>query len=340
MRVDWSRGYTAKYYMTILDKKTMRDMKRVELKSGSIKRTLDNLRQSADLDCDGFDIQGEEYIRVWLDAEQQGSIGHTPLFTGLAMAPNNEYQGYKKSNTLECYSVLKIAEDMLLPRGWYAPVDSNGLLLVKDLLGVIGVPITTPENITVDPLPTAIVSETKENRLSMSDKILSAMDWGLRLNGDGSIDLAPNTYDTKLRIDSIDNDIIENQISITYDWYNAPNVYRCFMDMSYAEAKDENPDSPLSIQNRGREVWYEEDNVVLGTTETLGEYAMRRLEELQRASLDISYTRRYWPDIYPGDVISINYPRCGVSGKFIITSQDVSLSGSARTSEEVIRVWV
>ena len=87
--MDWSRGYTAKYYMTILDKKTMRDIKRVELKGGSVKRTLDNLRQSADLDCDGFDIQGEEYIRVWWDAEQQGGFGHTPLFTGLAMAPNN-----------------------------------------------------------------------------------------------------------------------------------------------------------------------------------------------------------------------------------------------------------
>lgn len=337
--MDWSRGYTAKYYMTILDKKTMRDIKRVELKGGSVKRTLDNLRQSADLDCDGFDIQGEEYIRVWLDAEQQGGFGHTPLFTGLAMAPNNEYEGYKKSNTLECYSVLKIAEDMLLPRGWYAPVDSNGIVLVRELLGVIGVPIHVPDDVEINPLPSAIVSETKENRLSMSDKILNAMDWGLRLNGDGSIDLAPITYDVKLRIDSVANDIIENQISITYDWYNAPNVFRCFMDMSYAEAKDEDPDSPLSIQNRGREVWYEEDNVVLGTLETLGEYATRRLKELQRASLDISYTRRYWPNIFPGDVITINYPRCGVSGNFIITEQNISLGGGARTSEEVIKIW-
>ena len=340
MLVNWSRGYTAKYYMTVLDKKTMRDTKRVELKGGSIKRTLDNLRQSADLDCDGFDIQGEEYIRVWLDVEQKGSVGHTPLFTGLAMAPSSSYSGYKKTNTLECYSVLKIAEDMLLPRGWYAPVESNGALIVKDLLSVIGVPIIQPEDIEVDPLPYAIVAETRENRLSMSDKILDAMNWVLRLNGDGSINIAPATYESRLRIDAIENDIIENQIDITYDWYNAPNVLRCVMDMSYAEARDENPDSPLSIQNRGREVWYEEDNVVLATSETLSSYTARRLEELQRSSMNIAYTRRYWPDIIPGDVITIGYPRCGVNGKFLITDQSIELGGSARTSEEVVRVWV
>lgn len=338
--MDWSRGYTPKYYMTILDKQTMRDQKRIELNGGSIKRTLDNLRQSADLNCDGFEIQGEEYVRVWLDVEQQGSVGHTPLFTGLAMAPKSSYKGYKKSNNLECYSVLKIAEDMLLPRGWYAPIESNGALIVKDLLSVIGVPIILPEDIEIDPLPYAIVSETNENRLSMSDKILSAMNWALRLNGDGSINIAPISYESKLRIDAIDNDIIENQIDITYDWYSAPNVLRCIMDMSYAEARDENPDSPLSIQNRGREVWIEEDDVVLATSETLSSYATRRLEELQQSSMEISYTRRYWPDVIPGDVITIGYPRCGVNGKFLITDQSIELSGSARTSEEVVRVWV
>ena len=112
------------------------------------------------------------------------------------------------------------------------------------------------------------------------------------------------------------------------------------MDSSYAEARDENPDSPLSIQNRGREVWYEEDDVVLATNETLSSYTSRRLTELQQASIDINYTRRYWPDIFPGDVITIGYPRCGDNGKYLITDQSIELGGSARTSEEVVRVWV
>ena len=337
--MDWSKGYSARYYMTILDKKTMKDIRRVELKGGSIKRTLDNLRQSANLECDGYDTSNEEYIRVWLDAEQSGDISHTPLFTGIATAPDNDYDGYKKSNSLECYSVLKIAEDMLLPRGWYAPFESDGTLLIKDLLSVLNVPITIADT-EVPPLKTAIVSETKENRLSMTDKILNAMNWTLRLNGDGSIYISPVNTDVKLKIDSISNDIIENHISIKYDWYNAPNVLRCIMDNNYAEVKDENPDSPLSIQNRGREVWYEESGVMLGANETLGEYTHRRLKELQQASLNISYDRRYWPDIYPNDVISISYPGCNVSGKFLITDQTVNLGGNARTSEEVIRVWV
>ena len=133
-------------------------------------------------------------------------------------------------------------------------------------------------------------------------------------------------------------DIIESDIDVSYDWYSAPNVLRCSLDDDCAIVIDDDPKSPLSTASRGREVWYEDTDVFLNTNETLAEYANRMLKYYQRVSTNISYNRRYYPDIYPGDCIRLNYPAQEISGVFLITEQSISLGYNARTSEEVIQI--
>ena len=43
-----------------------------------------------------------------------------PLFTGLSTTPDNDFNGSLNNNTVECFSVLKLAGDVMLPLGWYA----------------------------------------------------------------------------------------------------------------------------------------------------------------------------------------------------------------------------
>lgn len=337
--MDWSKGYRASYYMTIVDRSTMRDVDRIELISGSIKRSLTDLRESATLDCKEYDSKTEQLIRVWLDTKQEGGSSHTPLFTGLATSPDKKYTGRKKSNTLECYSVLKFAEDVMLPRGWYAPIEANGGSLIRDLLQVIGLPrgyLTIAENAPA--LSQSIIAESGENHLSMVDQILTAMNWRMKLDGLGRISIGPVSSEEVARFDANDNDIIETEISISYDWYSAPNVLRCTLDDAYAEARDEDPNSPLSIQNRGREVWYQDEDVSLTQNETLAEYTQRMLKEYQKLATNVSYTRRFVPGVYPGDVVRISYPAQEVNGRYLISEQSLSLGYNCRTSEEVIQV--
>ena len=338
--MDWSLGYSARYYMTVVDWATMRDIDRIEIISGSIKRSLTDLRESADVDCVNYDNSKEQIVRIWLDTDQEGSSSHIPLFTGIAIAPRDRYTGRLKNNSLECYSMLKIASDVMLPRGWYAPVEANSGTIIKDLLSVVKVPIypinfedNTPE------LKQSIIAEQGETRLSMVDKILDAMgNWRMRLDGYGSIYIEQLKSTAVTVLDAIDNDVIETKIETTYDWYNAPNVLRCTLDDSFAEARDEDKNSPFSIQNRGREVWLEDSDVQLSTNETLGEYALRMLKEYQKQSTTVSYTRRFIPDIYPSDKIRINYPLQSVTGEYMITDQSITLGYSGQTSEEVIKL--
>lgn len=345
--VDWSLGYSAKYYLTKVDRSTMRDLSResnsgyrIEIKGGSIKRSLTDLRESASIDCVNYDSTTEQIIRVWLDAKQNGESSHTPLFTGLATCPSNSFDGNRKSNTLECYSMLKIAQDVMLPKGWYAPVGVNSGTLIKSLLGAVGLDVNIDEEDEKTPdLKQSIIAEQGETRLSMTDKILAAMgNWRMRLDGYGSIFIEPLPKSEVIAFDSNVNDVIETSITVSYDWYNVPNVLRCSLDDSYAEARDEDINSPLSIQNRGREVWMEETDVQLMDNETLAEYAQRMLKEYQRIATTISYTRRFDPLVYPSDIVRINYPAQDISGWYKVTDQDITLGYNARTSEEVTKI--
>ena len=338
--IDWTKGFSSRYYMTIVDKDTWRDGKRIELTGGSIKRSLNDLRHSADLDAVNFTESGEPLIRVWLDASQGNATDHTPLFTGYATTPGRKINGKLVTNSLQCYSVLKPAADVLLPRGWYAPVEMNIINQIKQLLKVTKAPVKIlgdTSDITKLKLKWAVVAEANETNLSMTELLLSSINWRMTLGGDGTIYLDDMASVPMAAFDSIRHDILEPSLSDDYDWFNCPNVFRAVMDDSYALAKDEDKDSPFSIQNRGREIWYEETSCNLNANETLSEYARRRLKELQRVSRVINYDRRFDPAVTVSDVVMLNYPAQDIVGDFVVTSQSISLGFGAKTSEEVMR---
>lgn len=337
MDLDWSKGFSSRYYISILDRNTWRDIRRIEIVGGSIKREAEELRESADIDCVNYSETTEQLIRVWLDARQNGASSHIPLFTGLATSPGKDINGTLVSNTLECYSVLKMAEDMLLPRGWYAPKGINGGELIKDLLGVIpGLSVSISEN--SPGLDSAIIAEEGENRLSMTDKILSSMAWRLRLDGYGNVYILPYDRNPVATFDSLNNDVLEPTLTVKHDWYNCPNVYRAVLDDAYAVARDDDPDSPLSTISRGREIWFEDSTVYLQENETLAEYADRMLKLEQRASITMSYDRRFDPSVNVSDVVRLGYAAQEISGEYLVTSQTITLGYNAKTSEEVVKI--
>lgn len=339
--MDWTKGYSAMYYVSILDKDTLRDIDRIEITDGTIKRTMTDLRESADLTCVNYPYTTEKFIRVWLDAKQDGASSHTPLFTGIATSPQKDINGRYITNTLECYSILKIAADILLPPGWYAPTETDGTILVKELLSVIGTNIDiAPSDEESRRLTQAIIAESGETRLSMADAILDAIHWRMIIDGYGNIRLEQYASEPAMTFSPSHNDILETAISFTYDWFNCPNVFRAISDELYATAIDEDPDSPYSTVSRGREVWAEETSCELNTDETIAAYAQRRLTELQQAATEISYDRRYIPELKPTDSVMINYPEQGISGTFLITEQSISLGYNAKTSEEVVRYGI
>lgn len=333
----WSQGFTGSYYLTIVDPKTWRDLRRMEITGGSIERSKDNLLESADIDVTELPDSGEAWIRVWLDADQEG-ITHVPLFTGLTSAPSRDINGLRNSYKMECYSVLKPIDDILTERGFYVPAEVKAPDAAAKLLRTGIAPVEVVSSVALPQLTGAIIAEDGESNLTLALKVLEAIDWHIRIDGQGVIHVEPNTDTTTAIFNSTDNDVIELSLSDEYDWYSCPNVLRAISDDLIAVARDDDPDSPLSTVSRGREIWAEESSVTLGTNESLGTYAFRRLKELQSPARTITYTRRFDPDVNVGDIVMINCPEIGIDGLFRVASQSLELSHGCRTSEEATSV--
>lgn len=330
--MDWSKGYSASYYVKKVDASTWRERDTIRITGGTVKRETDGLRESASVDCTEYDGR-EQWVRIFLDVHQNGDSAHVALFTGLATSPKWDIDGRRKETALECYSVLKPADDVLLPRGWYVAAGANGAEAVRGLLAVTPAPVAIAG---ISPtLKSSLIAEDGETNLSMADKILDAINWRLRISGDGSISIEPQAQDAYVTFDPIYNDVIETEIEIENDWYSCPNVFMAIDDDMTGIARDDSPDSPLSTVNRGREVWMMESNCDLADNETIAEYAGRKLEEEQRVRKTGSYKRRHIPDLVPGDLALFRYPEQGLEGLYMIESQDIDLGHGATTSEKV-----
>ena len=183
-------------------------------------------------------------------------------------------------------------------------------------------------------LSDTIIAEDNETNLSMIDKILYAMNWRIVLEGDGTIRITNVADSVSDVFDNLYNDILEMDITITNNWFDVPNVFRAVGSGISSIARDEDPDSPFSIQNRGREIWMGETDCVLNDGEKITEYAERRLKEEQNIHKTLDYSRRYKPDIHIGDAVWISYPEQQISGAFVITSQTINLGYGGSVSEQ------
>lgn len=333
--MDWSKGFSALYHMTRVDPVTWRDIERIEITGGSIQRESDGMMQSADIDCKDID-SGEQYIRVYLDARQGGDGEHVALFTGLATTPGRDFNGNVSDCTVECYSVLKAADDMLLDRGYYVPAGIGADVIMKKLLSVIPAPVSVADGAPT--IGASIVADEDDTYLDMAQKVAEAINWRMRVTGYGEIIIEPYPTEAAATFDPLDNDIIENAITVTYDWYSCPNVFRAIDEDLTAVARDDSEDSALSTINRGREIWMQDTSCNLADNESIGQYAARRLREEQQNALSGSYKRRFQPDLMPGDMVYLKYPKQGLNGLFRITSQSIALGYGATTSEDIVNV--
>ena len=145
--INFSNGISATYYAARVNPQTWSDTEEIPIISGSITKKSDSdLVESADISVNE-DISTEEWIRVYLIAEQGGTKERVPLFTGITSSPARDIKGNTETRKLVCYSVLKVAADILLPLGWFAPARTNGGELIKILLQDLPCPVELDEGL-------------------------------------------------------------------------------------------------------------------------------------------------------------------------------------------------
>lgn len=335
--MNWNSGFSALYELRRVDPISWQDMGSFDLTAGSVNRSGTGLMESADFTM--TESPGECWLRVYLKAKQGDSGARVPLFTGLASAPERKMDGNSVTYKVACYSVLKPVEDMLTPRGYYVPSGASGAEAAAELLKVGPAPVTYDDMSPA--LAEAIVSEDKDTYLSIAQKIVDAIGWRIRINGDGSVEIVPQPDEESARFDEYENDSIEVNITDTYDWFSAPNCLRVVNGDNCVEVRDDDEDSNLSVPsrqgNRGGtgEIWAQESASSISEDDTLQMYAERKLKELQSPARTISYKRRFRPEVTVSDMVRLHLPGHGIDGVFSVTSQKITLGYGASVAEEV-----
>jgi len=330
--MDWGKGFTSKIVAVKVDPDTWSDTnEQIPIISGSVTRgSGDDLMQSANIET-SIDL-GESWIRIYLIAEQGDEKERVPLFTGLCATPKTSYNGNAMTFSADCYSVLKVAADLLLPLGYFA---QNGMQigpLIKNLLSDL------PCSITYDDespnLKKTFVADDSTTNLDLIKQILEKSKWVLDIDGMGNISIHEKPMNSSLLLSSLDNDVVGLEVTDSRDWFDCPNVLRVSDGDRTVTVQNDDIDSPYSITARGRKIMKTE-SASLNDNETLEHCANRLLKEASRPLRTISYSRRFYPDINLNDIVTLKYPKQNLLGDFRIVSQSFDFSYGCEVNEEV-----
>jgi hypothetical protein len=113
-----------------------------------------------------------------------------------------------------------------------------------------------------------------------------------------------------------------------------------------ARVVNDDPNSPISTVNRGREIMYRVMNpgalAGISNQPRINEYAKRLLEELSTLEYSISYSHGYCP-VRVGDCVRLNYSRAGiVDVKAKVVSQNIDCKTGCTVSEQAVftkKLW-
>lgn len=331
--MNWSQGYTSKWKLYSVDKETWGEKEEIEkFVSASITKDTDSsLIEDASISIDGEPVNG--YVRIVLEAKGTEGLARVDMGTFLVTSPKRSIKGTLSTIDLQCYSVLKPADDKLLPPGWYFPEGGDPIAGASTLLSEsLQCPVDpTESDIKTDEIK---VAESNETVLSMVKYLLTDTDYFIDINGKGRVTIKKKTDEIKATFDTKENDVLMPELSDESDIFDIPNVLRVSDSNGHYQTlvnNDEN--SETSVDKLGWEKWSAEQ-LTLDADETLTSKGSERLEKLSKSTRKIDYTREFNPDINVNDMVAFVLPRQGILGSFRIISQSLTI-GSGATVKEI-----
>lgn len=349
---DWlsSMQQTFEYY--IVDPGTWKDSKKIDT---VIKSSISRDSEAETLGSATIDITGsldECYVRIYLITIQNGVREKHPLGTFLVQSPSVSFDGKIQTTTMDAYTPLIEMKENQPPLGYSLLKEENimkkAYQLTKENLRA---PVVEPECSTT--LFYDFVSETDDTWITFVKDLIANAKYELELDELGRVLFAPKQDIASLQpiwtYDDSNSSILYPEISMDRDLYGIPNVveviYSNGKDSYYAKVVNDDPNSPISTVNRGREILYRvTDPQLVGdqTNKQIQEYADLLLRSLSSLEYTISYKHGYCP-VRVGDCVRLNYERAGITDvKAKVISQNISCEPGCPVTEKAvftIKLW-
>lgn len=350
--IDWSASMQQTFEYYTVDPATWKDVKKLDnVKSCTINRDSDvETLGSATIDI--TDSVGEAYIRTYLIAIQNGLTHKEPLGTHLVQTPSSSFNGKIRNVSMDAYTPLLELKENPPPIGYYIPKGDNimdaSYRIVQEHVRAPVVPASCSETLYND-----FVAQTNETWLTFNRDLISNAKYKFGLDELGRILFLPKQDAASLQsiktFDDGNSSILHADFSMQHDLYGVPNVvevlYSNGRDCYSARVVNDDPNSPISTVNRGREIIHRVQNPDLigdPTNNQIQEYAEQLLRELSTLEYTITFTHGYYP-IRLGDCIRLDYSRAGVTNvKAIVINQSIKcVPGCPVTTKAVFtnKLW-
>jgi len=321
--------------------------------SCSINNDLNNdLISTASIECE--EELGECYVRVYLKCVQDGVTYSFPFGTYLAQSPETTFDGRYQKISVDAYSPLIELKDSKPPFGYAALSGDNIMDLAGQLVSehvrcpvvkVTGCETTLNSNFVSD--------FENDTYYSFVHDIIANANYHFSLDELGRILFAPDQKVSALRPVWTFNDgnssILYPDISRSRDLYGIPNVVEvlCSYGSGYKFYRAENHESnsPVSIENRGREIIHRVNNpptLVSPSDAEIKHYAEKLLESLTKEESTITYKHGYCGTSI-GRAVRLNYERAGIKNVIaMVVSQTIECKPGCMVTEKAVyttKMW-
>ena len=209
------------------------------------------------------------------------------------------------------------------------------------------------ETISEDKLHYDFVANIDDTWLTYIRDLIANAKYSFSLDELGRILFAPEQDTASLQpvwtYDDGNSSILYPDINVDQDLYGIPNVVEVVFsngnDLYYARVVNDDPNSPISTVNRGREIIHRDTSPsIIGnpTQDEIDLYAERLLRELSSLEYTVTYSHGYCP-VRLGDCVLLNYARAGITGvKAKVISQSIKCKPGCQVTEKAVfttKLW-
>lgn len=349
---DWLQSMQQTFEYYIVDPLTWRDIKLVDnVKSCTIERDSEAATLgSAEIAV--TESTGECYIRVYLVTIQNGVRERHPLGTFLVQTPSKSFDGKITDISLDAYTpLLELKENP--PVIGYSILKKQNIMdwayrLVREKARAPVVEPDCDETLYYD-----FVANTDDTWLTFLSDLIANAKYQFGLDELGRILFLPKQDTASLQpvwtFDDGNSSILYPDFSTSHDLYGIPNVVEVVYSTDnakyYSRVVNDDPNSPISTVNRGREITHRITNPDLSgipTQEQINQYATQTLRDLSTLEYTVTYTHGYCP-VRIGDCVRLDYRRAGIHNvKAKVISQTIKcISGCPVTEKAVFtnKLW-
>lgn len=349
---DWTKSMQQSFEYHIVDPGTWRDVTKLNnVKSATITRDS-QVETLGSATIDITESVGESYVRIYLITNQEGVEEKFPLGTFLVQTPSSNYNGKIRNVSMDAYTPLLELKESPPPIG-YSLLKGDNIMKKAYLLCREHARAPVVETDCDTTLHYDFVADPNDTWITFLRDLISNAKYTFSMDELGRILFAPKQDTASLQpvwtYDDNNSSILYPDLDMDHDLYGVPNVievvYSNGGDNLYARVVNNDPNSPISTVNRGREIIHRVTNPDLvgnPTQRQIQEYAEQLLRDMSSLEYTISYSHGYCP-VRVGDCVRLNYTKAGLANvKAKVISQSIDCRPGCKVSETAVftnKLW-